>query len=110
MSALVGPVAGALVAGGVYYGFSNLIQTRTEQHRRDLRVLSLRLSDAPAIPPNAPTSAAARIQEKPFTSLLQSRWNTQMESVFKSLGQWDERVADWGRESLYGGDASSKSS
>ncbi|KAF8957528.1 hypothetical protein BDZ97DRAFT_104269 [Flammula alnicola] len=47
MSFLVGPVSGALVAGGVYYGFSNLIQTRTEQHIKDLHALSVRLVETP---------------------------------------------------------------
>ncbi|KAH9834751.1 uncharacterized protein C8Q71DRAFT_766217 [Rhodofomes roseus] len=36
MSFLVGPISGALAAGGVYYGFSTMIQTRTEQHRTDV--------------------------------------------------------------------------
>jgi altered-inheritance-of-mitochondria protein 5 len=35
MSFLLGTTAGALVAGGVYYGFSNLVHGRTVQHQAE---------------------------------------------------------------------------
>ncbi|KZT64985.1 hypothetical protein DAEQUDRAFT_769224 [Daedalea quercina L-15889] len=105
MSFLIGPVSGALAAGGVYYGFSTMIQTRTEKHRSDLRALSRRLVEADSIVP-APPPAAERISQRPFTTLLKHQWNTQVEALFRSAGDWDRRVVGWGRRVLYGGDAS----
>ncbi|TFK98616.1 hypothetical protein BDV98DRAFT_572431 [Pterulicium gracile] len=101
MSALVGPISGALVAGSVYYGFSNLIQTRTEQHRRDLRFLSVRLSEAPT-KVLAPPSAAARI--KPSSSNLETSWNEQLTNIYRAVGQVSERAGEWRRKVLYQGD------
>ncbi|KAF9810973.1 hypothetical protein IEO21_06730 [Rhodonia placenta] len=106
MSFLVGPVSGALAAGGVYYGFSTLIQTRTEQHRSDLHKLSQRLLDAPSNIP-APASAAQRIVRHPFASLLKNQWNTQLETLFQGADGWGRRVSDWTRDKLYGGGAPS---
>ncbi|OBZ76294.1 ATP synthase subunit gamma, mitochondrial [Grifola frondosa] len=94
MSFLVGPVSGVLVAGGVYYGFSTMIQTKTEQHRSDLHKLSRRLVDASANIP-APKPASERIAHRPFLSMLQSRWNTQLESCLPecySLGSESHRM------------------
>jgi altered-inheritance-of-mitochondria protein 5 len=102
MSALVGPLSGALVAGSFYYGFSNLIQSRTEQHRRDLRILSVRMNEAPTHI-SAPPSAASRIT--PTSSLLQTSWNEQLTNVYRTLSHLDDRVVEWGRRVLYQGDA-----
>ncbi|KAH9944923.1 hypothetical protein B0H21DRAFT_694243 [Amylocystis lapponica] len=106
MSFLVGPVSGALVAGGVYYGFSTMIHSRTQQHRLDLHRLSERLLDAPSDIP-APIPASQRITYHPFSSMLKSQWNAQVETVFRAAGEWDQRVMGWSRRLLYGGDAES---
>ncbi|XP_006455170.1 hypothetical protein AGABI2DRAFT_194822 [Agaricus bisporus var. bisporus H97] len=99
--AFVGPVAGALVAGGVYYGFSNLIQTRTDQIRRDLHTLSSRLVDSPTAV-IAPPSAAARISRHPWTSYAESQWNQEIAYLFAGVRDWDRKLSQWGRKVLYG--------
>ncbi|KAJ8072285.1 hypothetical protein PM082_015844 [Marasmius tenuissimus] len=102
MSFLIGPVSGALVAGGVYYGFSNLIQTRTRQISTDLHIQSIRLTETPTIIHDAPRSAASRVAEKPFTALLQAKWNQEMEGLFRWCRDADRRVVEWGRRTVYG--------
>ncbi|EGO01167.1 hypothetical protein SERLA73DRAFT_134424 [Serpula lacrymans var. lacrymans S7.3] len=109
MSFLVGSVAGALVTGGVYYGFSNLIQTRTEEHRVDMHSLSDRLTNASTLIPSPPP-ASTRITHRPFASLLQSRWNDEMAGLFRSIGTWEERAEDWGRNILYGNNSRARNS
>jgi len=100
MSFLVGPIAGGLVAGGVYYGFSNLILTRTAQHRRDIHALSERLVDASTAVPS-PTPASARIAHRPFASLLKDQWNRQTAAVYGKVRSLDERAQELGRKILY---------
>ncbi|KAI0704189.1 hypothetical protein C8T65DRAFT_654161 [Cerioporus squamosus] len=104
MSFLVGTVSGALVAGGVYYGFSSMMNTRTQRHRADMHHLSERLVNAAADIP-APIPAAQRIPERPFMSMLQDSWNNQIEALFRRTGELDQQVVDWGRRTLYGGAA-----
>ncbi|KAF9556816.1 hypothetical protein CPC08DRAFT_710903 [Agrocybe pediades] len=101
MSALIGPLSGALVAGGIYYGFSNLIQTRTEQHIRDLHALSTRLVDSPNVV-LAPPSAAMRVKPHPFTNELKYRWNREIAALFLGFQNLDRSVVRWGRSLLYG--------
>ncbi|KAJ6603233.1 hypothetical protein DFH09DRAFT_1124026 [Mycena vulgaris] len=101
MSFLLGPVSGVLVAGGFYYGYSNMIHMRTEQHRRDLHTLSVRLVETPALI-MAPPSAATRITPRPFSAMVQSRWNQEMASLFAGLGALDTRALEWGKRLLYG--------
>ncbi|KAA1474533.1 hypothetical protein DENSPDRAFT_841133 [Dentipellis sp. KUC8613] len=109
MSFLVGPVSGALVAGGIYYGFSNLIQSRTEQHRQDLHRLAQHFTESiPSHP--APASAAARVVHRPFTALLKQQWNEKIAAFVDGARASEERVADWSRRTLYGGPPSSESS
>ncbi|KAJ7247438.1 hypothetical protein B0H12DRAFT_1020757 [Mycena haematopus] len=105
MSFLFGPVSGALVAGGLYYGFSGMMQTRTDTHIRDLHSLSARLVESPALI-MAPPSAATRITPRPFSTLLQSRWNQEVGSMYVGLRRWDIRAAEWGKRVLYGPSAS----
>ncbi|KAI0049484.1 hypothetical protein FA95DRAFT_1489051 [Auriscalpium vulgare] len=107
MSFIVGPLSGALFAGGIYYGFSNLIQTRTEQHRSDLHTLSQRLIAPPSIHP-APPTAAARIVRNPFGSLVKHSWNDRLTGLYSSVRRESSRAGAWGRSVLYGGDASEK--
>ncbi|KAI0649742.1 hypothetical protein C8Q79DRAFT_901519 [Trametes meyenii] len=104
MSFLVGTASGALVAGGVYYGFSSMISSRTQQHRVDLHHLSDRLVNASSDIP-APLSAAARIPQRPFTEMLQNSWNNQVEALFRRAGDLDKQVVEWARRTLYGGEA-----
>ncbi|KZP17375.1 hypothetical protein FIBSPDRAFT_747096 [Athelia psychrophila] len=101
MSFLVGSLAGGLVAGGVYYGFSNLMLTRTVEHRLDMHVLSQRLVGASSTVPSPP-SAATRITHRPFASLLKDKWNQQTATVVEKVHAWDGEVQEWGRKVLYG--------
>ncbi|KIJ64681.1 hypothetical protein HYDPIDRAFT_89906 [Hydnomerulius pinastri MD-312] len=105
MSFVAGSLAGALVTGGVYYGFSNLMQTRTAQHRGDLHVLSERFINATTTIPSPPP-ASTRITERPFAAMLQSRWNEEVAGVFAAVGKWERQASDWGRKLLYGEHAS----
>ncbi|KAF8351986.1 hypothetical protein F5887DRAFT_933364 [Amanita rubescens] len=101
MSFLVGPLSGALVAGGAYYGLSNMIQSRTQQHQKDLRELNTRITDSVALV-NAPPSAAARIERRPFASLVESRWNREVETLFRGFYSWDNRLQQWCKDVFYG--------
>lgn len=105
MSFLIGPVSGALVAGGIYYGFSNLMESRTNQHRDNLHVLSQKLITPPS-EHDPPPTAAARIVKKPLTTLIKQRWNEKVNELYGLTGRGGERASSWGREMLYGGDAS----
>ncbi|RDB17285.1 hypothetical protein Hypma_001724 [Hypsizygus marmoreus] len=109
MSFLISPVSGALVAGGVYYGFSNLITTRTEQHRKDLHTLSVRLTETPTLV-QGPPPAAARITHHPFVSILKAKWNQDVEYLFRGFNEWDRRAQDWGKKLLYGTDGRASTS
>ncbi|KAJ7748423.1 hypothetical protein B0H16DRAFT_906983 [Mycena metata] len=102
MSFLLGPVSGALVAGGLYYGYSNMMQIRTQTHITDLHKLSVRLVETPALI-MAPPSAATRVTPRPFSTLLQSRWNQEVASLFAGMREWDTRAQEWGKRLLYGG-------
>ena len=66
--------------------------------------LSQRLINAAADIP-APLPAAQRIPERPFVAMLQHQWNKQIEALFSRTRQIDDQVVDWGRKTLYGGDA-----
>ncbi|PPQ68097.1 hypothetical protein CVT25_014260 [Psilocybe cyanescens] len=101
MSVLLGPLSGALVAGGVYYGFSNLMQTRTQQHIKDLHALSVRLVETPNVV-LAPPSAAARIKPHNFTTELKSQWNHEIACLFKGFQNLDRSAVAWGKSLLYG--------
>ncbi|KAI9513390.1 hypothetical protein F5148DRAFT_1155476 [Russula earlei] len=105
MSFIVGPLSGALVAGGVYYGFSHLIESRTNRHREDLRALSQRLI-APPSEYDPPPPAAARIVMKPFTELVKQSWNDKVGRLYSLTRKEGERASALGRRIFYGGDAS----
>lgn len=109
MSFLLGPISGAVIAGGVYYGFSAMIRTRTEQHIHDLHVLSARLAE-PSAPTNAPPSAFDRIEHRPFRLLVQSGWNKQVETAFRDARDLSTRTIDWSRRKLYGEEDSPRKS
>ncbi|KAJ3879003.1 hypothetical protein F5051DRAFT_404136 [Lentinula edodes] len=96
MSFLLGPVSGALVAGGIYYGFSNLIQARTMQLSTDLHIQSTLLlhSPTPAWISTYPSPAASRVEHSPFISLIQAGWNEQIEKAFVGVGQADKHVSN----------------
>ncbi|KAF9075635.1 hypothetical protein BDP27DRAFT_1315400 [Rhodocollybia butyracea] len=96
MSFLGSVFSGALVAGGIYYGFSNLIQTRTQQLSKDLHIQSTLLNRAPTPTwiSTYPSPAASRIEHKPFLSLMQGSWNEHMEKAFVWAGEVDKHVVD----------------
>ncbi|KAF9497504.1 hypothetical protein BDN71DRAFT_1504781 [Pleurotus eryngii] len=109
MSALIGPISGALVAGGVYYGISNLIHTRTEQQRKELYTLSVRLTETPTFV-NAPPSAASRIEHRPSASLIKGKWNDEIDNLVAGLRSLDERAISYGKKLLYNSTTPPKSS
>ncbi|KAI6002153.1 hypothetical protein EDD15DRAFT_2158442 [Pisolithus albus] len=104
MSFLAGSVAGAVVSGGVYYGFSTLMQSRyvvvTYFHASSLHSLSERLSSASTIVP--PPPASTRVVHRPFVTLVQSRWNQEVASIFATVAKWEQHASEWGRKLLYG--------
>ena len=53
-------------------------------------------------------TASDRIAQRPFSTLIQSRWNQQVGVLFKSVAEWDKRATAWVGQVLYGGDAASK--
>jgi len=57
---------------------------------------------------SARPTASDRITQRPFSTLVQSRWNQQIDVLFKSVAGWDKHAAAWVRQVLYGGDAASK--
>ncbi|KAK0473856.1 hypothetical protein IW261DRAFT_1655856 [Armillaria novae-zelandiae] len=101
MSFLVGPISGAVVAGGVYYGFSNLIQSRTEQHRKDLHQLSMHLIETLNVV-IAPPSAMSQIAHKLFASVIHETWNGEVGAVYNWVRTSDKRLQEWGHRLLYG--------
>ncbi|KAF8892886.1 BRO1-like domain-containing protein [Infundibulicybe gibba] len=80
----------------IYYGFSNLMHTRTEQHR-----IAVRLAGPPTLAA-APLSASSRITERPFSALFHEKWNQEVEYLFAGLRDWDRRAQAWGTKLLYG--------
>ncbi|KAG6337020.1 hypothetical protein ID866_2080 [Astraeus odoratus] len=101
MSFVAGTLAGALVSGGIYYGFSNLMQSRYVQLLSIVRVLSERLVTASTIVPSPPP-ASSRIAHRPFVALIQSRWNEELASAFSAVARWERHASEWGRKLLYG--------
>ncbi|KAH6903184.1 hypothetical protein BKA70DRAFT_1026811, partial [Coprinopsis sp. MPI-PUGE-AT-0042] len=99
MSFLLGPLSGAVVAGGIYYGFSNLISKRTEQHQRDLHRLSLRLHETPTYI-QAPPPASTRIAQHDFTTTLKNTWNQEVAFLAAGFRAWGRQTAEWGTELL----------
>ncbi|KAF7304090.1 hypothetical protein MIND_00640500 [Mycena indigotica] len=99
MSFLLGPVSGALVAGGLYYGYSTVMQTRTEQHRKDLHILSTRLTTTPALM-TAPPPAASRISPTPFSAVLKERWNHEIGALVAEARTWEDRAGDEGQGNM----------
>ncbi|KAG1737590.1 uncharacterized protein EDB91DRAFT_1249705 [Suillus paluster] len=93
MSFAAGSLAGALVMGGIYHGFSNLMQTSTVA---DIHTLSERLVSASTTIPSPPP-ASTRITYHPLTSLIQSKWNNEVAGLFGMSAngsvQWS-----WGRK------------
>ncbi|OCB87297.1 hypothetical protein A7U60_g5626 [Sanghuangporus baumii] len=104
MSFLTGALSGALVAGGVYYGFSNLIKSQTEAHRTNMHVLAYTLTNPPKVPAQPP--AAERIPQRPVRSMYEGRWNEEVEGIFRTVWRWEKGVEEWGRKILYGSKAS----
>lgn len=99
MSFLVGPLSGAVVAGGIYYGFSNLITKRTEQHQKDLHRLTLRLSETPTYI-QAPPPASSRIHQHDFSTTLKNTWNQEVAFIAAGFSGWGRELTRWGTEML----------
>ncbi|KAI6165307.1 hypothetical protein EDD17DRAFT_1472982 [Pisolithus thermaeus] len=98
MSFLAGSIAGAVVSGGVYYGFSSLMQSRCVVVI--LHLLSERLVTASTV--LSPPPASTRVVHRPFLTLVQSRWNQEVASVFATVAKWEQHASEWGRKLLYG--------
>ncbi|KAF9267929.1 hypothetical protein L218DRAFT_955103 [Marasmius fiardii PR-910] len=101
MSFFLGLVSGTLFAGGVYYGFSDMIHERLKQLSTDLHTQSVHLAETPTLV-QAPPSAASRIPEKQFLDMVQTKWNDQVEGLYKWCQDVDRRVLDWGQKTVYG--------
>ncbi|OCH91192.1 hypothetical protein OBBRIDRAFT_792595 [Obba rivulosa] len=95
MSFVLGTISGTLAAGGVYYGFSNLISRRTEMHRADLHHISRRLLEVP-VDIGAPPAASDRIVHHPFTSLMKEQWNAAIGSAFSGARELEQELSRWG--------------
>ncbi|CAK5273415.1 unnamed protein product, partial [Mycena citricolor] len=107
MASLLGPISGALVAGGFYYGYSSLMHNRTESLKTELHTLSVRLVDHPALV-MAPPSAAARVTPPSFAATLKARWNDEVAGLAQNLRGLDGQVGAWGRRVVYGDQHTSK--
>ncbi|KAF5350603.1 hypothetical protein D9756_008656 [Leucocoprinus leucothites] len=121
--AFVGPVAGALVAGGLHdrctmvspisskperttcagstHTFSSLLPMPSLT-RNLYSVFLLPSSPLLAKNLNAPPSAASRITSHPWSSYAESRWNQEIAYLFAGVREWDRRASEWGRKVLYG--------
>lgn len=87
-------------------GCLQLFQAPNCQFLRSLHALSHRFEvDSARL--TTPT-ASDRITQRPFSTLVKSRWNQQVDVLFESAAEWDKRAAAWTRQVLYGGDAASK--
>lgn len=65
-----------------------------------MHALSLRLGDASTIVPSPPP-ASARIQHRPFATLLKDNWNEQTASIYGNVRSWEGRAQEWGRKLFY---------
>ncbi len=70
-----------------------------------LHVLSQKLITPPS-EHDPPPTAAARIVKKPLSALVKQGWNEKVSELYALTGRGGERASSWGREVLYGGDAS----
>lgn len=68
-----------------------------------LHALSVRLVETPTLV-QAPTSAAARIKPHPLVSEMKSKWNDEIEGLFRGVHNLDKRAVEWGKSLLYGPD------
>ena len=73
-------------------------------------MISHRLFDSPstALLTFAPPSAADRIEHRPFLTLMKSEWNSQVETLFRSIGSLNHKAVEWSKERLYGGEVGEK--
>jgi len=72
----------------------------TDYSSDSLRELNTRITDSVALV-NAPPSAAARIERRPFASLVESRWNREIETLFRGFYSWDNRFQQWCKDVFY---------
>jgi len=91
----VGVVSGAVVAGGLYYAFSNSIQSQTLKSRAQLQSLSQQLQSP--LPPTPQTVSNRQHVNQTFKGLLKQRWNEGLTTMFIRIHEWDRKVEDWGK-------------
>ena len=53
-------------------------------------------------------TASDRIVQRPFSTLMQNRWNKQVDVLFERAAEWNGHVTVWVRRVFYGGDAAPK--
>ena len=90
---------------GISWSLSRTRHTFRANLTHSLHVLSQKLITPPSEHDSPPT-AAARIVKKPLTALIKQRWNEKVSDLYVLTGKGGEQAGSWGREVLYGGDAS----
>jgi hypothetical protein len=60
----------------------------------------MRMEGADTIIP-APLSAASRVRERPFATMLQNEWNQQVEQLFRSSSGAMDSAQSWGKHMVY---------
>ncbi|KAG8992946.1 hypothetical protein FRB94_011167 [Tulasnella sp. JGI-2019a] len=90
MSFLLGSVTGGVVAGAVYYSFSQSFESKTRRLQNELRDLTVELA-APTIP--TPVPAARKIAYSPFRETLKEQWNQELSNIVHFTGRYE---VPWG--------------
>ncbi|PVF96686.1 hypothetical protein CPB86DRAFT_736401 [Serendipita vermifera] len=88
MSFAAGTVAGAILAGGVYYSFSYRLRNSTLQYKSTLHDLSQEMIN-PQTGIHIPPSAAERIpRSDTFGGLVKQQWNETVGNAFQKATDW----------------------
>ena len=70
-------------------------QYRILMTKPSMHTLSERMVEASTVVPSPPP-ASARINHRPFTSLLKDQWNQQTASIYRKFRSVDDRLLEWG--------------
>lgn len=62
----------------------------------------MRVTDASASIP-ATLSAAQRVEHHRLKQMVKSQWNTQVQTLFQSVGGLNRKAIEWSQQTLYGG-------